>query len=336
MSVEGPRERRYRTGHEPSAPPMEPPANPRYLQVSPYIDPEHSQYAPSPDRGPSHHPPPSATPDSGALSEWDDNKTLGSYMMDMVGNIFQRAWKDSHTILRIDLRRALSYEGPTLQRRTVAPPISQEGYGMLPGASVSSGGPLYRGEYRNQEEYVATGPSKGWLGGIQGGGARLKLMQVWNLSNDDKEPRLPWNLNFGFGVNVVMDQGQVEPKVRIRAKHIALHLLPEPLLELCGKWPLGNTNLAVNLRYRVPISGIERFWESSNSRLMMYLFHPFGTGVHLTPGGVQFDEHVVRIGEFTTMRVAAALDFPRQFPLEDGEQPVKLRVTRLGLKSKIF
>jgi hypothetical protein len=52
--------------------------------------------------------------------------------------------------------------------------------------------------------------------------------------------------------------------------------------------------------------------------------------------GVQFDEHVVRIGEFTTMRVAAALDFPRQFPLEDGEQPVKLRVTRLGIKSKIF
>jgi hypothetical protein len=99
-------------------------------------------------------------------------------MMDMVGNIFQRAWKDSHTILRIDLRRALSYEGPTLQRRRVAPPISQEGYGMLPGASVSSGGPLYRGEYGNQEEYVATGPSKGWLGGIQGGGARLKLMQV--------------------------------------------------------------------------------------------------------------------------------------------------------------
>jgi hypothetical protein len=75
-------------------------------------------------------------------------------------------------------------------------------------------------------------------------------MQVWNLSNDDKEPRVPWNLNFGFGVNVVMDQGQVEPKVRIRAKHIALHLLPEPLLELRGKWPLGNTNLAVNLRYR--------------------------------------------------------------------------------------
>jgi hypothetical protein len=56
----------------------------------------------------------------------------------------------------------------------------------------------------------------------------------------------------------------------------------------------------------------------------------------LSNTGVQFDEHVVRIGEFTTMRVAAALDFPRQFPLEDGEQPVKLRVTRLGLKSKIF
>lgn len=36
---------------------------------------------------------------------------------------------------------------------------------------------------------------------------------------------------------------------------------------------------------RVPFSGIGRFWESPNARLMVNFFHPLGTGVHLTPGG---------------------------------------------------
>ena len=52
--------------------------------------------------------------------------------------------------------------------------------------------------------------------------------------------------------------------------------------------------------------------------------------------GVQFDDHVFHVSKFTTMRVAAAVDFPRSFPLQQGEQPFGLRVTRLGVKSKIF
>jgi len=57
-------------------------------------------------------------------------------------------------------------------------------------------------------------------------------------------------LNIGFGANVVMDRGEAEPKLRIRAKYAALHFFPEPYLELRGKWPLGDTNLAIRARYR--------------------------------------------------------------------------------------
>lgn len=76
--------------------------------------------------------------------------------------------------------------------------------------------------------------------------------QVWDFPHrEEGEEKNPWDVNFGFGANVVMDQGRVEPKFRLRAQHVALHLLPEPALEMRGKWPLGNTNLAVYARYRL-------------------------------------------------------------------------------------
>lgn len=51
--------------------------------------------------------------------------------------------------------------------------------------------------------------------------------------------------------------------------------------------------------------------------------------------GVEFDEHLIHLGEHTKLRFAAALGFPRQLPLEEGEQPVKVRVHRLGVKTII-
>lgn len=75
--------------------------------------------------------------------------------------------------------------------------------------------------------------------------------QVWNMPlNVVGEGYNPWDVNFAFGANVVMDQGRVEPKFRLRAHHFALHLLPEPAIEMRGKWPLGDTNLAIYARYR--------------------------------------------------------------------------------------
>ena len=57
-------------------------------------------------------------------------------------------------------------------------------------------------------------------------------------------------VNFGFGANVVMDQGEVQPKLRIRAQNLALHFFPDPYLEFRAKWPLFDTNLAACARYR--------------------------------------------------------------------------------------
>lgn len=85
--------------------------------------------------------------------------------------------------------------------------------------------------------------------------------QVWDFKDTETgEERLPWNVNFGFGANVVMDRGEVQPKLRIRAKYAAFHFLPEPYLELRGKWPLGSTNLAIRARYRSVCSFHHTYW----------------------------------------------------------------------------
>ena len=80
---------------------------------------------------------------------------------------------------------------------------------------------------------------------------RSWLKQIWEFKDPETgQDRLPLNVNFGFGANVVMDRGEAEPKLRIRAQNFAFHFFPDPYLELRGKWPLGDTNLALCARYR--------------------------------------------------------------------------------------
>ena len=52
--------------------------------------------------------------------------------------------------------------------------------------------------------------------------------------------------------------------------------------------------------------------------------------------GLEFDEQVVRIGQHTKIRVAATLGFPAELPLEEGEQPVRIRVNRLALRTRLI
>lgn len=166
MSLQAQREGGYRKGYEPSAPPLAH-GTPTYPRSSPYNDPEFAPYAPAPGTRPRHGD--------------EKNETLGDRTMDIVGAVFRGAWKHSRTFLRIDLRRAIRYDGPKFRKRTRGPPITRGGYGQPAGTSVSPGGPLYGGEptyYGEEEEYDAVGASKSWFGGIQGGGARLKIMQV--------------------------------------------------------------------------------------------------------------------------------------------------------------
>ena len=59
-----------------------------------------------------------------------------------------------------------------------------------------------------------------------------------------------------------------------------------------------------------------------------------GTGVHVTPAGIEFDEQVVALGPNVALRGAAGIQFPRQLPVEEGRNPLNLNVSRLGLKSR--
>ena len=59
-----------------------------------------------------------------------------------------------------------------------------------------------------------------------------------------------------------------------------------------------------------------------------------GTGVHVTPSGIEFDEQVVTLGPNVSLRGAAGIQFPRQLPVEEGRNPLNLNVSRLGLKSR--
>eukprot|EP00271_Cylindrocystis_brebissonii_P007711 TRINITY_DN21343_c0_g1_i1.p1 TRINITY_DN21343_c0_g1~~TRINITY_DN21343_c0_g1_i1.p1 ORF type:complete len:350 (-),score=40.78 TRINITY_DN21343_c0_g1_i1:1147-2196(-) len=184
----------------------------------------------------------------------------------------------------------------------------------------------------------------GWMPGgnlIEGRGARLKLMQIWDFP--DKETgysQLPWGLNLGVGMNFDIDASKLEPRLRVRAEYGALHILPRPELEFRGRYNIPIGALAVDMRCRIPLStfaepfGGEKDLNSPGPRLMVSLFHSEGSGVHLTPGGLEFDERVWRIGQHTGLRVAAMLGFPRQIPFDESD-PLKIHVTRLGLKTRL-
>lgn len=89
-----------------------------------------------------------------------------------------------------------------------------------------------------------------------------------------------------MGANFDMDRSVLEPKMRIRSRHVALHLLPRPEVELKAKWVLGYRNMALDLRYRVPVDGVGKFWDGARgARILINLFQMPGSGLHLTPGG---------------------------------------------------
>lgn len=251
----------------------------------------------------------------GATSSSDQrNLTLGQVILDRVGNAFKGVFRNSQTILRVDLRQTLRYDVPLRRASVKAKPTSR----------------LQRPDPSEVDD-----EARGWLHGLQGGGARLKLMQIWEFKDlETGEERLPFNI--GFGANVVMDRGEAEPKVRIRSKYAAFHFFPEPYLEIRAKYPLWDTNLAIRARYRIPVSSMRAVWEPQSTQFLVNVYHRSGRVFHLTPGGLEFEDPTIPFGSFGTMRLAASVDFPRQFPLQEGEQPFRLSINRLGLKSRIL
>lgn len=268
-------------------------------------------------------------------------ETLGDRCRNVIGAALGGLFSVSHTVARVDLLRPPKYRGPIFS----ASPEEEEDYQRKSRGGAGGGGYQDRGAppgtyYGSPYGGAAAMHRSQWFRGIEGiygQGARFKLMQVWDFRDGRTgEPSLPYKMNIGAGADFDLDASQLVPKLRIRTEFGALHLLPEPELELKGRWPIANTNMLLGVRYRVPVKSADRFWEADGgARLMINLFNPVGSGFHLTPAGLEFDEQIVRLGEHTALRVAATLHFPRRIPLEPGEPPLRVTMHRLGLKARL-
>lgn len=254
----------------------------------------------------------------------DSEQVLGLRLVDALAGALASVWRTSQTVLRLDFCRSVARESPNLGGR--------QKRGQFASSSRS------HGDSRNNER-EAERPTSRWVQGIEGAGVRMKLMQIWYFPNEETgEPSLPWGLNVGFGACLNMDRsGYLALNARLQTKYATLHFLPSPGLELRSKFPvpLGSTPLSVNIRYRIPLTDLENIWESLGAYFTLNFSSQPGTGFHLTPGALEFDEHVMQIGKYTTVRVAASMLFPRRIPPVDGEQPFKINVHRLGLKTRL-
>ncbi|XP_002978122.2 uncharacterized protein LOC9653329 [Selaginella moellendorffii] len=278
---------------------------------------------------------PSPPPAYYAGGDYGGDETLGMRLVDTMAGFARRLWTSSYTVLTVDLRRAsITYDGPPLLRRrrrqvtrsrSSSPPPSHR-------RLVSSG----HGYLVNERDAESSG---GWADGVEAtrAQARLKVMQVWELSTRKETPD-PWRLNLGIGGEFEVDKGEVKPKLRLRAKHASLHLLPLPAIELRRKWPLppsSYTHLGIDVRCRIPLASPDKMLDpASGPRLMVNVYNIGGTGIHFTPGGLLFEDNVIELGRFTKMRVAAALEFPRELPWSEEERPFKLEVRRVGIKAR--
>lgn len=236
------------------------------------------------------------------------------------------------------------------------------------------------------------------------------LLQIWDVASPDGDRP---SFNFGAGVNFDMDSNRLTPKCRFKSDQVGLLLLPEPALELKGKWRVFDSPLAVDVKYQCPVTNFTRFWESP-AKVRVRFFNANHAGLHITPvgerrapsvgcrghygigfsrmdirnnrvfsdcgkvysrvwdrpvlgcreasqnprmhlfrhsraflqgsvcrvllsfgPGVEFEDRDLKLGKYASLRVAAAVDFPRQLPLEEGDQALNVRVSRLGLKARI-
>ena len=57
-------------------------------------------------------------------------------------------------------------------------------------------------------------------------------------------------------------------------------------------------------------------------------------GLKVSPGGADFDEQVLQLGDSTTVRGALSVDFPRALPLPQGEKIFGWHARRLGIKTR--
>eukprot|EP00899_Mesostigma_viride_P026822 jgi/Mesvir1/7324/Mv19136-RA.1 len=230
-------------------------------------------------------------------------------------------WKNSYTHLKLDLKRI--------------------NYGT--GAAAKPASDDYRDGYQDDgfDRWFRRAPEDRRRAQLQRSGTRLKIMRLWDMTDKTKvaggapEGGSALDMNFGFGVNLDLTNSRIEPRMRFRNRWAAIRLLPTPGVEFRGSWRLGpkDGNLALAARYTLPFWDTDRAFDPA-ARLEVALFNPNSSGLFLTQHGVELDERGIKVGEDASLRVGAVVDFPRTYPLDEGQDLISMDLRRLGLKVK--
>jgi hypothetical protein len=143
-------------------------------------------------------------------------------------------------------------------------------------------------------------------------------------------------LDFGLGASLNLDASRLEPVARLKiAGLVSFHLFsPRPRLKVGRVWRLPGTSMALRLRYECPLTpnALAAPWQPP-ARLLLRLDNGVGSGVHLSPGGIEFDERRVALGDGLLLRAGATVLFPRSLPMPRGEEALRVRVDRLSVKT---
>lgn len=168
----------------------------------------------------------------------------------------------------------------------------------------------------------------GVLGKVAGAFKEQPAFRVWGV-----QPMKPPMVSLGAGASLDLDEGGFVPHVRLRVQDwLTIKLLPAQIVKLQKSFRLPNSSLSLRLRYEVPLDSIADFTRPP-ARLLVRLDNTVGSGVHISPSGVDFDQRVVRLGKQTSVRFAGHASFPRQIPVPEGTPLLNTQVDRLGLKT---
>ena len=201
----------------------------------------------------------------------------------------------------------------------------------------------------------AASPSRALkLGPVDVSSATLGVMQMWELGPD--VPVAPGKrarraVDVGFGAVYVADAAEVQPAARLRcrvphwvpgAPDAVLRLLPSPEAVLKGSWAVPLTGLRLGARLALPF-GNDQFDALATGAPIPWrpvfrcrLFTSADRGpFQFSPRGLELSEQSLRLGRDTVLRVAATVDFPRQWPLAEDEPPLNVKLDKLALKTRL-
>lgn len=99
----------------------------------------------------------------------------------------------------------------------------------------------------------------------------------------------------------------IQPRLRIRLRDLlSVQLAPTACVKVSRVIRLWRTGYALRLMYTVPLSAdaLCQPWRPP-ARLWVHLDNAPGSGLHLSPTGLELDQQVIGLGRTTTLRASA-------------------------------